>query len=350
MIQEKIWMEDLKTIYSQKISWKKLKNKSVLVTGANGMLAAYVVYMLWFLNECYGYHIRILVLVRNREEAEKKFHFIDCEYLVQDVCQELVVAGPVDYILHGAGNASPKAIGSDPVGIIRANTVGTMNVMELARKKGAKKVLYLSTREVYGKLSAPRGYIEEGDMGVLECHEKRACYPESKRMGETICCSYRAQFGVPYTIVRIAHAYGPGMKIREDGRIMADLISDLVNDRNLVLKSNGTEERAFCYGADAVAGMFLALLDGAEGEIYNIANESEPLLLKDLAQKLVSFFPEKHLKVVFEIPKERNELYSAIGRTRMDTGKLSSLGWECRVNLEEGVKRTIESFCEKNNE
>lgn len=324
-----------------------LRDKSVLITGASGMLATYMVYTLIRLNEVKGYNINVMALVRNKEKAEKRFcDFLEnekFELLVQDVCEEIKTEKEIDYIVHAAGNASPKFILNDPVGIIKANTLGTINVLEFAKKNEVKNVLYTSTREVYGKVDNA-DEIYENTMGVLEPTELRACYPESKRMSETILESYRVQYGVPYCTVRIAHSYGPGMAIDEDGRVMSDFISDIVNNRNIVLKSEGTAKRAFCYITDAVSALFLVLLKGENGSAYNVANEKEEKEIREVAFMLVQLKEESNLKVVFDIPETQSAGYSKMGRVKLNTEKLEKLGWTAEVYLKEGLERTVESF------
>jgi UDP-glucuronate decarboxylase len=341
--------EDLQRIVDNShIQWEALRNKSILITGANGMLARYMVYVMMHLNLRQQYNTKVIALVRNAEKAQKRFaDFMGSDrfqLLVQDVSEPLRVEGEIDYIIHAASNASPRYFLEDPVGIIRANTLGTMNVLELAKGKKVTNVLYTSTREIYGSMPVGKKEIMEPDFGAVNCKELRAAYPESKRLAETLFESYHFQHQVPYTIVRLAHAYGPGMEISQDGRVMADFISDVVNGRDITLKSDGSAERAFIYLSDAVAGIFTVLMHGRNGEAYNIANESEPMMIRDVAAELVKLFPNQ--QVVFDIPEEQSQVYSKVERVTLNTQKLESLSWRCQVNLREGMKRTVASFIE----
>lgn len=349
-----IVQEDMKDIISRKADWEKLKNKTVLITGASGMLATYLVYTLMTLNRKEDYNIKIIALVRNEEKAKRKFSsFLSDEkfnLLVQDVIDPINFGEKVDFIVHAAGNASPKYILSDPVGIIKANTLGTMNVLEFAKENEVENILYLSTREVYGKTPESITNVTEEDYGIVNCKELRACYPESKRVSETMFESYYYQYKIPYNTVRLAHSYGPGMDIDEDGRVMADLVSDVVNHRDIILKSDGSAVRAFCYINDAVFGMIKVLLEGKIGEAYNIANESEPIMIREVAKQMVELFPERNLKVSYEIPKVESVGYSKMGRVKLDSTKLEKLGWACETSLEEGVIRTVNSFNDRNGE
>ena len=344
---DKIVLDDMENIYCRNITWGHLKNSSILVTGASGMLATYVIYYLAYLNEYKGYHIEIYALVRNPMKARDKFAELEDKeyfhYLVQDVCETIELENDIDYIIHAAGNASPKYILSDPVGIIKANTIGTISVLEFAVRKQVKRVLYTSTREVYGKCEKMEDLSEE-DMGVLKIDELRSCYPESKRMAETILESYKHQYNLSYVVARIAHSYGPGMNIDGDGRIMADLVSDTVNGRNITLKSDGTALRAFCYITDAVSAILHILLQGEDSQSYNVANETEEYAIKDVAQLLCDLYPDRGIKVVFDIPQQQSLGYSKMGRTKLNLNKLKQLGWQPQVGLREGLKRTIDSF------
>lgn len=340
---------DLVEIIHSMPCYKKMKNGTVLITGANGMLATYMVYTLMHLNDRKSYNIKVIALVRNGGKAEERFHSLlqrkDFRLIVHDVCEPWPMEESLDYIIHAAGNSSPRSIITDPVGIIAANTIGTFNILELAKAKKIKSLLFTSTREVYGEMAGKVDRIKESDSGIIDPLDVRSCYPESKRISETLCKSYQLQYGVPFKIVRIAHCYGPGMKIRNDGRVMADLIGDVVAGRNVVLKSDGSDERGFCYINDAITAMFLVMLDGRDTEAYNLANETEVLSVREVAQMLVHLFPEKKLSIVFDKSKDHIGMgYSKIRRVPLDTTKLHELGWYPRVKLEDGLKRTVNSF------
>lgn len=328
------------------VPFEQLKDKTILITGATGMLAYYMTCVCMHLNRTQSYNIHVIALVRNELKAKAKFeefmgdeHF---ELCVQDVCQPINLNEHIDYIVHAAGAASPWFIKHDPVGIVKVNTIGTMNVMECAKESGASNVLFLSTREIYGEVKGV-SMIKETDMGIIDPKEPRSCYPESKRMSEQILQSYYSQYKVPYTLARIAHSYGPGMIIENDGRVMSDFICDTVHRRNIVLKSEGLAERAFCYITDAVTALFIILLKGTVTEAYNVANETEPTPIKDVAQKLVELFPENNRQVIFEIAKDTSG-YCAYKRVGLDTTKLEELGWSAKVKLEDGMKNTVLSF------
>ena len=327
------------------IPYEKLINKTVLITGASGMLAYYFTCALMHLNIKKNYGIRVLALVRNKQKAEKEFaEFLnDSQFrlLVQDVCTEILVDEPIHYIVHAAGGASPYLIKNNPLGIIRANIDGTINVCELAKNNPIVNILYTSTREIYGKIENQE-WIYEDSMGSVDPVDPRSCYPESKRMAEQIFKSYEVTYNIPFNIVRIAHSYGPGMIIGNDGRVMADFITNVVNGEDIVMKSAGDAIRAFCYITDAVAGMFIALLCGEKGQVYNIANEKEPYMIRDIAQMLIDI-SGKNIKLVYDTSADQT-VYCNYTRVGLATDKIEKLGWKTEVSLKKGLENTLSTM------
>ena len=341
-------ISDLKSLYDTNSCWSMLKEKNILITGATGMLATYCCYFLSFLNDTYNFGIKITALVRNEEKAKKKFQDIyEKDYftlLVQDIKDPLSIDTHFDYILHMSGSASAYAITHEPENIIISNVLGTKNVLDLAVKCKNTRVLFTSTREVYGRLDDGIASISENMMGVLDVSSSRSCYPESKRMAENLLAVYKEKYHIDYVNVRLAHAYGPGMALKNDGRVMADLISDAANGKDIILKSDGIMKRAFCYISDAISAIFTILLIGKSGESYNISNEKEEISIKDLAF-LIASLSNQNLKVTFKkiTPKEQKG-YLSIERVKLNTDKLEHLGWKPLVGLEEGIKRTLQSL------
>lgn len=339
--KNKIVLNDLQELHKSSVNWKYLKDQTILITGATGMLASYFTFMLLFLNEHEKLNIRIRLLARNREKLIQIFGEENeaLEFIVQDVCDEIDYNNRIDFIFHAAGAASPYYIIHDPVGIIKANTLGTLNVLELARKTNTKKVLFTSTREVYGKLNGKK-LISEDDMGILDPLDYRSCYPESKRMAENMFKSYSLQHKVHFNILRIAHVYGPGIQIHNDGRVMGDLINDAINNRQIHLKSDGKAIRAFCYITDALEAIFRILINGKNDDSYNIANETEPVTILELADLIQEVAGNKQKVVTSNVTVQG---YCNYERVRLATEKSEALEWKPQIKLSEGIKRTITS-------
>lgn len=345
MYNNKIIQKDMKEIINSGIDFSSFMNKTVLITGANGMLASYYMYVLMYLNDHKKLNIKIYALVRNIKKLEDLTNYSarnDIIPIQQDVCEKIELQDKIDYIIHMASSANPKTIVKDPVGIIKANIEGTFSVLELARKNNAK-VIFTSTREIYGKMPSEINEIREENMGSINPIELRSCYPESKRMAENIMVSYSYQYGIDYCISRIAHVYGPGMNIDGDGRIMSDLIEAVVKKKNIVLKSTGEAERAFCYITDAIKALYLITLDKNKNQVYNIANETETITIKKLAYNLVDWYKDENIEVVFDIKDEKNK-YVSFKRTKLNTDKLEALGWKPNIALKEGIDRTVKYF------
>lgn len=334
--KNRIVQEDMSEIL-QGINYSDLKNKNILITGATGMLATYLIYFFNYLNEYEDMNIKIIALARNREKATKIFEGIRLELLFQNIQESISYNGKIDYIFHMASSANPKTILENPIDIIKANTIGTFNVFELAKEKAAK-VFFTSTREVYGKVDENIEFIKETDMGVVDCLERRACYPESKRIAETICNSYYYQYGIKYNIIRIAHVYGPGMNIDGDGRIMSDIIEKVSKSENIILKSDGSAIRSFCYITDAIRGMLFILLSGKGNEVYNLSNEKEEIKIKDLAEKAIKI-SRKNLRI--ECQLSNSGAYTNYKRVGLDNTKLEELDWKLRVSLNKGLEKQL---------
>lgn len=335
-----IIQEDLQRMRQAGLPWEQLDGKTVLVTGATGMLASYIIWLLLSLREQAGIRVSVIALCRDAQKAEAYFGpFAGKPYfrlMLQDVCEPIPCEGPVDYVFHLAGNASPHFINADPVGIMKCNLLGTMNVLECARACRTKKVVFASTREVYGK-NEEASRLDEQAFGTLDPLDDRSCYPESKRAAETLLKSYYLQYGVPFNVVRIAHAYGPTMKLENDGRVMADLMGDAVAGRDIVLKSSGEAVRAFVYVTDAVVGVFTVLLCGETAKAYNLANETEPVRVKELARELAALS-----KTQVIVSEGEQKGYCAYRRTALDTSALERLGWKPEVSLQEGINRVLQ--------
>lgn len=340
-------IEDINQIKNSSIDWRRFASKTILITGANGFLPAYMVETLLLLNEDVLCNLpcKVIALVRNEKHTKQRFKdYVDNKYLeiiIQDVTGEIWIDRKIDFIIHAASPASPKYYNIDPIGVIMPNVLGTKNTLELAKKNNVEGYLYFSSGEVYGQLDDGQ-IINEDNYGYLDPISIRACYGESKRMGENLCVSYGHQYNIPIKIVRPFHTYGPGMKL-DDGRVFADFVKNIVNNENIEMKSDGSAIRAFCYLADATVAFFKILLDGEKNNAYNMANAKAIISIKELAILLVNMYPEKKLQAVFTV-QNKDYLQSIVKGNIVNTIKLEKLGWKPSVSIEEGFKKTIRSY------
>ncbi len=338
-------LEDLENIYQRKIDWEKLKNKTMLITGVNGLIASYLTYLLMYLNDEYHMNIKIVGLARNEKKVRSKYGALlernDFEVFYQDVSNKIQFEGNVDFIVHAASPTGPKQFMSEPVDTILANVMGTNNLLEFAREKEVDGFLLLSTREIYG--SGAKDFVTEEDYGIVNPTLVRSCYPEGKRLSETLCAAYRRQYQINCKVVRIAHTYGPGMLLR-DGRVVGDFLGNIVDGQDIVLNSDGSGTLALTYIADVVAGILMTMFNFS-GFVYNISNSTETVTVKRLAEILTELFAEKDIHLRFEILDDTAKAgYLANKLGFLDSEKAINEGWQAATPLAEGMKRTVRFF------
>lgn len=339
--------EDFSQILKSKVKWDRFSGKTVLITGASGLLASYMVETLLLLNKStlQENNCKVIAIVRNLTTAKERFSNYSSDknlkIIAQDVSQVFIINEPIDFIIHAASSASPKHYGTDPVGVIMPNVLGTKNTLDLSIQHNVSSYLYFSSSEIYGKISNGE-ILHENNYGYLDPLNIRSCYGESKRMGENICISYYHQFSVPIKIVRPTHTYGPGIKLN-DGRVFSDFVKNILSDENIELKSDGFATRSFCYIADATIAFFMILLSGKNGEAYNVSNPGQTVSIKALAEILVSIYPDKKLEVLYS-SHEKSYIPTQAVIPVADITKIKNLGWQPTIDIRDGFSRTISSF------
>lgn len=333
--------DDLKTIIAEDLSWEKLKNKTVMITGASGMVGSYMLYVLLMLNDEKHYGIKVDAVMRNVNKLPEEIrNREDVNVVVADVTKDIPDVGDIDYIIHAASPASPLIMQNQPVETIAANTIGTFKTLELAKEKNAEGYLFISSREIYGQPDEEQEFFYENTYGFVDQLNPRSCYSEGKKAAETMCVCFHEEYGLNTKIARLAHTYGPGMSIY-DGRVQADFLKNVYHNEDIVLKSEGTAVRTYTYIADAIAGMYRILLD-SEDIVYNIGNEAGKVSIRDLAEILVSIYPERGLKLVFDIPEGGTKGTAPYTLGILSSEKLRKLGWNPKYSVKDGFKRTLE--------
>lgn len=340
---------DMEDIFSRNVDWNLLDKKSILLTGAYGMLASYIVYFLLYIKKKKKIDVKLIVVVRNKKKFYDKFCMSetieDVQVIQSDLSSSLKIDDSVDYIIHAASLASPQYYGICPVDVLKPNTIGNYYMLELAKEKKVEGYLLFSTCDIYGSPEKDIELISEINYGSMDTLDIHNCYSESKRMAETMCKAYQVQYQIPIKIVRIAHTYAPTMDIHNDPRVFASFVNNIVQGQNIIMKSDGTGKRSFCYITDAVAGYFKVLFDGVTGEAYNVCNTSQFVSIRELAEKLVALVPEKKLTVIMKT-RDKSENYTEntllLGHESVpDNTKLQKLGWEAKVDITEGFSRVV---------
>jgi dTDP-glucose 4,6-dehydratase/UDP-glucuronate decarboxylase len=322
-----------------------LSGRRVLVTGATGMLPAYLVDTLAYLNASglLAEPCRLSLLCRSAERARRRFahlvHRAGVEIVIWDAKRAIGPELSADYIVHGAAPASPKDYLADPVASLDVNTLALRALLELARR-GATSVLYISTSEVYGTPDPEAIPTPETYVGRIDPLSRRAYYAEAKRAGETYCRAYFEQYGVPVKIARPFHVHGPGLR-RDDGRVVAALIGMGLSGQPLVLESDGRATRTYGYISDATVAMLGLLLSRHDGEAFNVGTDRPETSVLELATEIARLFGQTEPVRTHAAPASPNAS-GAPQRACPDLGKLKkALGFSPRVGLADGLSRTV---------
>jgi nucleoside-diphosphate-sugar epimerase len=320
-----------------------LNGKSVLITGATGMICSSVAEVLFRLNEL-GLAVKIYLAGRNKERVENRFAgFVegkDYFFVEYDATESKLINASPDLIIHGASNANPKIYSKQPVETMLGNLIGLNSLFELAVKANSKRLLYISSSEVYGNKSDNRPY-KEMDYGFVDILNPRACYPSAKRAAETLCVSYSVEYGIETVIVRPGHIYGPTIT-RDDSRASAQFTWDVIDGQDIVMKSAGTQVRSYCYTLDCASAILTVLINGENGNAYNISNKNSVVSIRDMAESLSECAGRK---IIFENPSDAEiRSYNMMDNSSLNAEKLESLGWKGVFNLKDGVMSTIKTM------
>ena len=338
-MNSKTYLNDLTKIASLPI-YDKLKNKSIMITGACGLIGSFLVDVLMQRNSLYHDNITVIAYDFKEEFITSRFgSFLDnsnFKYIYQDVNLPLEYHDNVDYIMHLASNAHPALFKTDPVGTIKANIIGLLNLLEFAKNKKVSRLLYTSTGEVYGQKDNIKEFKED-DIGYVNPDLARSSYPNSKRCAETLCVSFTEQYGVSTVIARPSHVYGPTYT-KNDSRVYAEFIRNVLRDEDITLKSPGNQIRSYTYVADAVSALIYILLFGEDKEAYNVANPESVLSIREMAELIANI---GNKKVLFDIPdgvdKNANPMQCGV----LNSNKLRNIGWKPLFNSKEGFNNTI---------
>lgn len=343
LIDIDLYKEDIKKIAALDLNWSYLKNKSIMISGATGMIGSFMIDVLMYKNSEENLNCTIFALTRQEKKAKERFEYYLNSNLLKivecDINKEFNVdKDMIDIIVHSASNTHPLAYSTKPIETIMTNIIGTKNLLDIAVKSNTSRFIFLSTVEIYGE---NRGDVEgftENYCGYIDCNTLRAGYPESKRSGEALCQAYIKEKSLNVVIPRISRVFGPTM-LMSDTKALSQFIKKGVNNENIILKSDGNQFYSYIYVADAVAGIFKCLFNGRCGEAYNISNTDCDITLKELANIIADY---SNTKVVFEIPDSIESAgYSKATKAILDSSKLRKLGWKAEYSINDSLIRTI---------
>lgn len=344
LYKNEMYLEDVFYVAGLNLPWKKLKNNSILLSGATGLIGSFLIDVIMYKNTVEDLNCVVYALGRNEEKAKNRFSKYAedprWKFISYDVKKPLEQEdiGNVGYVLHLASNTHPLQYATDPIGTITTNIIGVQNMLDFSVEHHATRFAFASSNEIYGENRGDIEFFDEDYCGYINSNTMRAGYPESKRCGEALCQAYKAQKGLDVVIPRLTRSYGPTM-LMTDSKAISQFIKKGIAGEDIVLKSAGTQNYSYQYVADSVSGLLTILLCGESGEAYNIAEEHSDIMLKDLAAVIAGMNGKE---VVFEIPDAVEAAgYSKATKARLDGHKLAALGWKPKYDIKSGMERTI---------
>jgi UDP-glucuronate decarboxylase len=314
--------------------------KTVVLTGGRGFLGRYLSEVFAHLNRSVLDKPCELIAVDNLITAGKlgavSSEAKGVKFIQHDIIQPLKIDGPVHYIMHAAGIASPYYYRAYPLETLDVAVAGTRNMLEVARHHNAR-LLFFSSSEIYGDPDPKQIPTPESYNGNVSCLGARACYDESKRLGETLCRIYHTKFGTATNMVRPFNVYGPGMQ-EADYRVLPNFASHVKANRPLRIYGSGKQTRTFCYITDAVVGFLKVLVHGVPGEPYNIGNPKPEISMLELAKEIETVLDRKIAVDTVQYP----DSYPADEPNRRCpdiTKAILQLEFHPHVPLREGLRR-----------
>ena len=324
-------------------SAREFEGKSVLITGANGFLGQYFLEAFIYLNQSVFKTPCEIVAADSHitnTTTNDSLGALPYRFLLQDVSKPFPVEEKPDYILHAAGIASPMYYRRFPLETIDVATLGTRSMLDLARKVKAKGLVYFSSSEIYGDPDPANVPTAETYNGNVSPIGPRACYDESKRLGETLCSIYHKHFSTRVMIVRPFNVYGPGMK-EADYRVLPNFANCIKAGRPLTIYGTGLQTRTFCFVEDAIVGFLQVLLSGRSGEAYNIGNPSPEVSMRTLVD-LITKLSLRPVKSEFIAYPESYPAGEPMRRCPDIAKAQSDVGFAPAVDLEQGLRLFLE--------
>ena len=343
-----VYMEDLESIVANKaVDWDKLKDGTVLVTGATGLIGSNIVNALLYANKVKNSNITVVALVRNIDKAVSVFgtpeSFDNKLVFVQGTVENLPhIDCEIDYIIHGASPTASSFFINNPVETIKTAVWGTDNMLQLAKEKQVKGFVYLSSMEVYGSPLADDKLYETAST-TIDTMAVRSCYPEAKRMCEYLCASYSSEYNVPATVARLSQTFGPGVS-KDDNRVFAEFARCAMNGKDIVLRTKGDSKRTYIYTADAVSAILVLMLNGVSGNAYNIANPQTYCSIYEMAKMIADEIATEKIDIIINATEESMKKYPPAHHLNLQCDKLMALGWKPEVTLKDMYIRMIKDY------
>ena len=336
------WIADIDEALSSVPELRELAGSNVLITGSTGLICSALVETLARWNDTHVESIGIVAAGRSESGVKARFPLFNDRPWFDVVAYDAV--SPVisesvncDYIVHGAGNASPNKIISEPVETMVGNFVGTYRLLEYAKEHSVKRLLYISSSEVYGRSESVEPFHIQ-DYGYVDLLQPRSSYAVGKRAAETLCIAYGAEHGVDSVIVRPGHVYGPTAR-DSDNRVSSAWAYAAAKGQDIVMKSDGSQIRSYCYVLDCVTAMLKVLLRGKKLKAYNVSNPKSVISIRELAEILSK---AGGCTLQMELPNEADKKgFNPMLNSSLDASGLMTLGWVGRFDAARGLSHTL---------
>lgn len=335
ILDSKLYDADLQKVVSG-LDISEMRNKSILVTGGLGLICSTIVDLLVVANCVKSLDINIYLAARNKRRFDEKYGGTSVHFVEYDALKPVNFNFHADYIICGAGVASPDKYVSEPVETMLSNITGVKNILEYAKQKNVKRVIYISSSEIYGKKQTDDQFAE-GVYGRIDLDSIRSSYAVAKQASELLCKSFASEYGVNAVVVRPGHIFGPGAS-KTDKRISSDFAFKAANGIPLKMKSSGMQKRSYCYSIDAAAAILIVLLKGCSGEAYNICTE-EVMTIREMAE-IYARTGNVELSYVQATEKEVSA-FNPMDNSSLSFNKLSELGFQAFFDVEEGLEHTV---------
>ena len=337
---------DLNELCSSCTLFSELSESSVFLTGSTGLIGSLFIKTLLTFNHKNNSNIKVYALCRSESKFKSVFNDFEDKNLTPIYSDILSINSAVldfniDYIVHGAAITVSKEMVEHCVETLDVAYSGTKKILEIAKDKNVKSVVYLSSMEAFGTPDSKLSEVTEKDLGYIDILSPRSSYSEGKRICETLCACYSSEYNVPVKIIRLAQTLGAGIDYN-DTRVTAMFARSVVENKDIILKTKGNSKRQVIYTTDAVSAILAVLLRGASGQSYTACNHETFVSIKDTASLICEKIAENKIKLLFDIQEKNNFAPEVI--MNLSSAKLESLGWKATVGLEEAYRRMIRSF------
>lgn len=338
MINKTLYINQINKSLNSILNKEKLFNKTILVTGASGLIGRGIVKALSALNAVNNSCIKIVACGRDEKKLAEIFNECNDKNIVTfvyDINKAIDAEIQIDYVIHCAAITQSSLFASSPKEVLFDNIIALKNLLDFSAKKQVSRFLFLSSQEVYGQPYNWQKRFREDDLGYLNLSDTRSIYPYTKRLGELMCAAYAKQDNLDYVCIRLGKVFGPDFA-NGDKRIGADFLQKAALGENLILNTKGNQKISFCYIIDAVTAILSVLTAGNSGETYNAAPCSAVTVYE------FATLCAQAGNVKAEVKESKVDLgYSKVSHIVQNFDKIKALGYVPCYTVKSGLQSAI---------